>query len=311
MRVDQLYRKKSERKDIDPSISAEVKMVMLLVQHNIFFNVSDHLTAIIKQEFKESNAAQKFSCSRTKTAVIVNCLGDHYFDSLVKEMQELPFSIMLDASNDNGLAKMYPITVRIFDINDSRVMTKLIDMNLIEGASASTAAAMFSSVDKEFEKFQIPWEYCLAIGVDNRNANIGDHNSIKSRAIQKNSTIIMSGCVCHNLHNATCKAGSLFSNITSSEIEDYCVDLYHWFDKSSKRKNVLREYFEFCDMEYSEVIKFVSTRWLLLEFCVNRELKKYDGLKFYFLSEETREKRFQRLHEAFSNPMLEIYLLFY
>ena len=28
-------------------------------------------------------------------------------------------------------------------------------------------------------------EYCLAIGVDNTNANIEDHCSIKSRALQK------------------------------------------------------------------------------------------------------------------------------
>ena len=66
-------------------------------------------------------------------------------------MQELPFSIMLDASNNNGLAKMYPITVKIFNISYSRVMTKFFDMNLIEGASASTAVVMFSSVDKQFK----------------------------------------------------------------------------------------------------------------------------------------------------------------
>ena len=105
MPVDELYCKKSEGKDIDPSISAEVKMIMMLVEHNIFFNLSGHLTSVIKQEFKESTAAQKFNSSRPKTAAIVNCLGDHYFDSIVKEMQELPFSIMLDTTNDNGLAK--------------------------------------------------------------------------------------------------------------------------------------------------------------------------------------------------------------
>ena len=128
---------------------------------------------------------------------------------------------------------------------------------------------------------------------------------------QKISTIIMSGCVCHILHNATCKAGSFFSDITLFNIEDHCINLYHWLDKSSKRKNVLSEYFEFCDMEHSEVIKFVSTRWLSLELCVSRETKKYEGLKSYFLLQETRGKRFQRLHEAFINPMLEVYLLFY
>ena len=64
-------------------------------------------------------------------------------------------------------------------------------------------------------------------------------------------------------------------------------------------------------MEYSKVIKFVSTRWLSFEFCVSRELKKYKGLKTSFLSEGMRDKRFQRFQEAFSNPMLEVYLFFY
>lgn len=51
------------------------------------------------------------------------------------------------------LAIINPITVRIFDTNYSRVMTKFFDMNLIEGASASTAAAASSSVDKQFERY--------------------------------------------------------------------------------------------------------------------------------------------------------------
>ena len=59
------------------------------------------------------------------------------------------------------------------------------------------------------------------------------------------------------------------------------------------------------------MIKFVSTRWLFLEFCVIRELKKHGGLNSSFLSEETKDKRFQWLHEALSNPMLEVYLFFY
>ena len=105
-------------------------MVMLIVQHNILFNLSDHLTPLIRQEFKDSAEAQYFSCSRTKTAAIVNCLGDYFFEGIKSNMQQLPFSIMLDASNDTGLEKMYPITVRIFDINYSRVMTKFFDMNL-------------------------------------------------------------------------------------------------------------------------------------------------------------------------------------
>ena len=156
MRVDQLYRKNLRENTLIQVFQQKSKWLWFWFNIILFFNLSDHLAPIIKQEFKESTAAQKFSCSRTITAAIVNCLGDHYFDSIVKEMQELPFSIMLDACNDNGLAKMYPSTVRIFYMNYSRVMKKFLDVNLIEGASASTAATILSSVGKQFKKFHIP-----------------------------------------------------------------------------------------------------------------------------------------------------------
>ena len=52
IRVDQLYHKKFEGKDIDPSISVEVNMVMMLVKH-IFFNLSGHLIPINKQNSRK------------------------------------------------------------------------------------------------------------------------------------------------------------------------------------------------------------------------------------------------------------------
>ena len=45
-------------------------------------------------------------------------------------MTQCPFSFTLDGSNDIGLQKMYPVTVRIFDINFNRIMTKSFHMNL-------------------------------------------------------------------------------------------------------------------------------------------------------------------------------------
>ena len=40
---------------------------------------------------------------------------------------------MLDGGNDTGLAKMFPVTVRVFDINFNRGMAKFLDMNVMEG----------------------------------------------------------------------------------------------------------------------------------------------------------------------------------
>lgn len=39
---------------------------------------------------------------------------------------------MLDGSNNTGIEKMFTVTVRVFDINYNRIMTKFLDTNVIE-----------------------------------------------------------------------------------------------------------------------------------------------------------------------------------
>lgn len=43
---------KASTSDIEPSIQTEAKFFMLLVQPNSFFNLSDHLSPLIRSEFK-------------------------------------------------------------------------------------------------------------------------------------------------------------------------------------------------------------------------------------------------------------------
>lgn len=95
---------------VHPSIQAEVKMAMMIVHHNTFFNLSDHLTRLVNSEFQGSAAAENFACGRTKTSAIINCLGNEFKAELVEDMKKFPFSFMIDGSNDTGIAKMYPIT---------------------------------------------------------------------------------------------------------------------------------------------------------------------------------------------------------
>lgn len=60
------------------------------------------------------------------------------------------------------------------------------------------------------------------------------------------------------------------------------------------------------------MLKHVSTRWLSLEKTITRVLRQYVSLKSYFISEANEgHARFTRLKQAFSNPMTEIYLMFY
>ena len=55
----------------DPSISAVIKCVNLVIQHNFLVNIIDHLAPIIRQEFSESKSARKFTCGKKKSIQII------------------------------------------------------------------------------------------------------------------------------------------------------------------------------------------------------------------------------------------------
>ena len=152
----------------DPSISAVIKCVNLVMSY-FFFNILDHSAQIIRQEFSESKSARKITCEKTKTATIVNCIRDNFFAELKQGMQENPFSIMLDGSNDTGLQKLYSITLCIYDVCFNQIITRFFNMNLLEG---STAESKFESVAKQFSNHNFSWYYCMVIGLHNTNANI-------------------------------------------------------------------------------------------------------------------------------------------
>lgn len=127
---------------------------------------------------------------------------------------------------------------------------------------------------------------------------------------EREPNVVVPGCPCHMLHNARAKGATALAHATGFDLEDHCVYLFYWFDKSTKRKGILKEYCMFFDTDYEAVVKYVSVRWLCLERCLDRELKKYHALKIYFLSEHEIDNRFKWLNESFQCPTSEIYLMF-
>ena len=78
---------------------------------------------------------------------------------------------------------------------------------------------------------------------------------------------------CHLAYIAVSHTDDSFSHAIGFNIENLCIDLFYWFDKSSKRKKKSQEHFQFCDQTYLSVLKQISVRWLSLEKCVARVCK--------------------------------------
>ena len=85
----------------------------------------------------------------------------------------------MDGSNDSGLAKMNPVTIRLFNPAQNSIVTRFLDMCT---STSGTAEGIFTVIDskmKEFLQSSTPWALCTSVSVDNTSVNIGLRDSLK------------------------------------------------------------------------------------------------------------------------------------
>lgn len=138
---------------------------------------------------------------------------------------------------------------------------------------------------------------------------MGRHKGLYRHFERENGSIYTAGCPCHIIHNT---AGYSFTAQTKFNVDDLLVDLFYYFNQSTKRKAELKKNCIFCDQEYRKLFEYGATRWLSREVCIERALRQYPSLQSYFASQtETSDPRLSRLQAYFSDPKTEVYLLFY
>lgn len=89
-------------------------MAVLTAAYNIPLAFHDKLSPVIQECFSDSRVAQTYHSASTKATCMLNLAVAPSLidDALLNKMHSHPFS---DGSNDRGLEKMNPLSIRIHD----------------------------------------------------------------------------------------------------------------------------------------------------------------------------------------------------
>lgn len=284
--------------DTDLTAQAECAFVFHSIKHAHSYLSADCAGKLFKTIFKDSRIAERYSCGRTKaTRLVTNILGPESKQMVLNDLaNNQPFCIATDASN-KGNVKTFPLVIRYFK-KEVGVCTKLLKFySATSEKSEDIAKSLVESLAEAGLNISNVTAYCA----DNASVNFGRKQSVITELNKLNQNIVPVGCVCHVIHNAG-KHGQV---ALKYDVESIVIKCYNEFSSSTKKVNELKEFFIFCEEEWSDLLRTVPTRWLSLIPATERLLKHFTPVKSYFQSQERPPPL---LEKFFEDELAEAYL---
>ena len=95
---------------------------------------------------------------------------------------------------------------------------------------------------------------------------------------QSNSEILRGNCHVHVVHN------TVKHSLEKLSVDVENIVMKGHFSISAKRRETLKEFCEFLNVEFHDILRHVVTRWLSLNPAISRLLENWPALKSYFIS---------------------------
>ncbi|GFW67859.1 uncharacterized protein TNCV_3871891 [Trichonephila clavipes] len=188
---------------------------------------------------------------------------------------DVPFSVATDASN-TGNRKYFPLAIQYFSPK-SGICHKILDFY---EDSFEDSKSIKERLCEVMDKSRLPWSRVTAYGADNASVNFGVNNFVFQKLkSEENNDIIAAHCNDHIFHN--CAKNAL--KVMPVDVENIVMKVFAEFSCSAKKREDLKECFDFFESEYREVIRHVPTRWFSLFNALDRMLSSWGPLKRYFI----------------------------
>ena len=295
------YFKSARPSDKDLEVAAtEGLWAYHTVRENQSFRSTDCATKIFKACFEP-----KFSCARTKSEAIVTSVFAPYAEKeLESQMKDAHCVTLLTDASNHGNTKLFPVLIRFFQPYEG-TQVKLLDLKSQPGETSDIVMEYLAQI---IEKHKLSRKLVAFCG-DNTNCNFGGsarkgvNNIFRKLNDYVSRELIGIGCFAHIVHNAVQAA----SDCLPIDIEAVVVKIYSYFYIYTVRVEELKEFCEFVEIEYKQLLGYSKTRWLALMPAVERIIKLFPGLRSYF---QSQSKCPVLLKTFFENPHAEIWLNF-
>ncbi|XP_071581188.1 zinc finger BED domain-containing protein 5-like [Temnothorax nylanderi] len=286
----------------------EIKLSTFFAEHNIAFQLADHLSPLIKDTCKDPKVVQDFSLGRNKCASIVkNVTAKREIETIVKYLKTCKFSILIDESTDISDTKLMCLLVRYVSPSNKKITTQLLELLSLDARDCS-ANKIFEIFKKCLEEKHIPIKNIVGMASDNASVMIGRKNSFMSRLKVEVPNLVTLNCICHSSAIVASKACKKLP----SSCEDLIRGVATYISGSAKRCAILGEFQDFFEIERKKILKLSETRWLCLQKCVVRLLENWEVLKNYFLlaTVEDKLKSAENILQYLNDNSIKAYLLF-
>nr|XP_014344257.1 PREDICTED: uncharacterized protein LOC106703586 [Latimeria chalumnae] len=142
------------------------------------------------------------------------------------------------------------------------------------------ANGIVKCITNSLENVGLSLDHVSAFSAGNTNVNYGVHNSVYTDLHKKHENLLQGNCHAHIVHNAVRHA----LNKLSVDIENVVLKVYGFFSVSANRRESLKEFFDFLNVQWREILQHVTTRWLSLNPAISRMLQNWVAIKSYFIS---------------------------
>ncbi|XP_044019226.1 uncharacterized protein LOC122859598 [Aphidius gifuensis] len=132
----------------------DIKLVINAAVHGTMCSL-DHITEILNQYSKGSSLAN-LKLHRTKASMLItNVIGPSLLHELIDDVDDQPYSIILDESTDVSTNKFMAYCIRYFSLKQKKIITNFLGFSLVTITTAVELHAVFKKFLKDVGLYAI------------------------------------------------------------------------------------------------------------------------------------------------------------